>query len=124
MPEMPAPPTKSIAETVLAHVRSKPENDEPLWDRCYAPDFESVEADGMKHTGRDQVKAKHAQWYGMMTVHDFRAHEAFCGADRFGILYEMDVEPKDGSWPRMNFREIGVYTVRDGKVVREEFLSA
>jgi len=124
MPEPSEPATSAIARAVYEHVTSGADSDEPLWDRCYAQNFESVEADGTTHRGRAEVLGKHQWWYGAHTVHEVNAHPAFCGSDRFGIIYEIDVEPKDGSWPRMRMQELGVYTVANGRVVREEFLAS
>ena len=41
------------------------------------------------------------------------------GEDRFGVVFEMDAEPKGGS--RFKMKEIAIYTVADGKITREEF---
>ena len=40
---------------------------------------------------------------------------------RFVVRYDMDVTDKS-SKKRMQISEVGVYTVKDGKIVREEFL--
>jgi len=41
--------------------------------------------------------------------------------DRFVVQYDIDVTDKN-SKNRMQLSEVGVYTVKDGKIVREEFL--
>jgi len=47
----------------------------------------------------------------------------FPHGERFIILYKTDVTPKVGpmAGKRMQVEEAGLYTVRDGKVVQEEF---
>jgi len=112
---------REIGQAVVAHVNSGATSDEPLWDECYAPNFTSVEADGMTHTGREEVLKKHQQWLDTHTVHSMKAVGPFVGPSGFSVIYEFDVEAKDGSMPRLTMQEVGVYTVADGKVVREEF---
>jgi ketosteroid isomerase-like protein len=111
-----------IGQDVVDHVNSGIDSDAPLWDKHYHPDFESVEGDGTTHKGRAQVQEKHNWWNGMMTVHSVSAEGPFVGDSGFTVMFTMDVEAKDGSQPRSTMREIGVYTVKDGKVVREEFM--
>jgi hypothetical protein len=48
-------------------------------------------------------------------------HGPFVAHDRFVVQYDMDVTDT-GSKKRMQLSEIGVYAVKDGKIVREEFL--
>ena len=112
---------KAIAQAVLDHLRSGAENDEPLWAAHFDPGFTSVEADGTTHTGIEQVREKHVWWNTNHTVHGFDVEGPYCGPQGFAMKYVMDVAPKDGSWPRNKMEEVAVYTVRDGKVVREEF---
>jgi len=47
--------------------------------------------------------------------------EPFVGHDRFVVQYDADVTDKK-SKERRKLSEVGVYTVKDGKIVREEFL--
>lgn len=118
---MPKHPNTDLAKAVFDHLNSGADSDQPLWDAHYDPNFSSVEADGTTHTGLEEVKGKHEWWYGAHTVHAFKATDYYMGPNGFSIRMEMDVEPKDGSWPRMKMTEMGVYTVENGKVVREEF---
>ncbi|MEM1183924.1 MAG: nuclear transport factor 2 family protein [Planctomycetota bacterium] len=111
-----------IANDVLAHVNSGATDDSPLWAKHWSPDCVSVEGDGMEHAGLEAIKEKHAQWYGMVTMHSFSAEGPYVGPDGFAIKFTMDIEAKDGSWPRMNMSEIAYYTVSGGKVVRESFM--
>jgi hypothetical protein len=45
----------------------------------------------------------------------------FVAHDRFVVQYDVDVTDK-ASKKRMQMSEVGVYTVKNGKIVREEFL--
>ena len=44
----------------------------------------------------------------------------FFGEDRFTVYFNLDVTPR-ASGEKVNIKEIGLYTVEGGKVVREEF---
>jgi hypothetical protein len=56
-----------------------------------------------------------------MEVHSFNASEPFVARDRFVVQYDADVTDKS-SKQRRKLSEVGVYTVKNGKIVREEFL--
>jgi limonene-1,2-epoxide hydrolase len=56
-----------------------------------------------------------------MQIHSFEANGPFVAHDRFVVQYDADVTDKN-SKERMQLSEVGVYTVKNGKIVREEFL--
>ena len=116
-----ADPIAKIAQEVVDHANSGAESDFPLWDKHWHDDFVSIESDGMKFEGRKAVEAKHAEWFKTVTMHSCSAHGPYATPNGFCVRYEMDCESKDGSWPRMQMDEIAVYTVENGKVVKEEF---
>lgn len=96
-------------------------------DAHYAPDAVSVEAfamdpsKGREVVGLDAIRAKHAWWESAAEMHSASVQGPFLhGDDRFACIFEMDVTMKD-SGERMAMREIAVYQVTDGKIVREEF---
>ncbi|MEM1423508.1 MAG: SnoaL-like domain-containing protein [Planctomycetota bacterium] len=122
MSEMPKHPLADLANDVVNHINSDAKSDTPLWDKHYHPGFVSVEADGMTHSGRDEVQKKHDQWFEMHNVYSVKAHPAHLGHNCFSVVIELDAESKDGSWPRMQMQETAHYHVEDGKIVREEFL--
>ena len=132
MPEFPEPSpevaarmadSERIGNAVVAHINSGADSDEPIWAEHYHPNYASIEADGMTHTGLDQIREKHAQWFGMFDVHGVKAEGPYITQNGFCVRLEMDVEAKDGSMPRMQMAEIGHYTVEGGKVTREEFFT-
>ena len=95
-------------------------------ETLYAQDCVSVEALAMGDAGReaqglDAIKGKHDWWYGAHDVHQVSAEGPFLfGDDQFSLVFDMDVTNKE-SGERMQAKEVGVYTVKDGKIVREEF---
>jgi len=97
-----------------------------LLDHHYAEDAVSVEAAAMDDSGREvtglaAIRAKHDWWNSNFEVHQSRAEGPFFhGEDRFTVIFSAETTHKP-SGQREQMREIGEYTVRDGKVVREEF---
>ena len=95
-------------------------------ETLYAQDCVSVEALAMGDAGReaqglDAIKGKHDWWYGAHDVHQVSAEGPFLfGDDQFSLVFDMVVTNKE-SGERMQAKEVGVYTVKDGKLVREEF---
>lgn len=122
---MSAEETRAIADTLLTLCNENRER-EGL-DTLYAPDAVSVEAmpmpgsDSAEVVGVDGIKGKHDWWYASFEVHEAGVEGPFMhGDDRFAMIFSMDVTEK-ASGERSQMREVGVYTVAGGKIVREEF---
>lgn len=99
-------------------------------DTLYAEDAVSVEAapmpgeDSAEAKGLDAIRGKHDWWFGAHEVHKADAEGPFVfGGDRFLVIFDMDVTNKE-SGERIQMKDIGVYYVKDGKIVREEFAYA
>jgi hypothetical protein len=86
--------------------------------------IESIESDGTVFEGRKGVAEKDAWWNASFTVHSARAEGPFSGATGFAVVFEMEISPVGNPSGRTKVREVGVYTVAKGKIVREEFLAA
>ena len=94
-------------------------------DKLYAEDAVSVEAadmgNGRETQGRAGIHGKHDWWEGAMEEHETKITGPFWhGDDSFAVYFEVDATNKE-SGKRMQMREVGVYHVRDDKIVREEF---
>ena len=111
--------TEEVAKKVVELVRKQ------AWyealDTLYDQDIVSVEATTPESRGKEAVRGKIDWWVNAMEVHSFKASEPFVGHDRFVVQYDADVTDKK-SKERRKLSEVGVYTVKDGKIVREEFL--
>jgi hypothetical protein len=116
--------TQEVAERVVELVRQQ------AWykalDTLYDKDIVSVEAsasegESAEKRGIDQVRGKIDWWLNAMEVHSFTAKGPFVAHDRFVVQYDADVTEKN-SKKRFRLSEVGVYTVKNGKIVREEFL--
>jgi ketosteroid isomerase-like protein len=93
--------------------------------KLYAEDAVSVEAadmgQGRETAGLDGIRGKHAWWDEAMemtggTVSDPMLH----GEDRFAVIFEASGREK-ATGKTFEMKEIGVYHVKGGKIVREEF---
>lgn len=109
-----------LGAVVVAHV-NKMGNDAELWKNHFHPGFVSIEGQGLAWKGRKAVQKKCEEWIAAHQVHACKASGPFVGATGFGVLYDMDVEVK-ATGQRMKMQEVGVYTVKNGKVVQEEFM--
>ncbi len=95
-------------------------------DELYSPDVVSVEAAAMPGmpaaiTGLDALRAKHAWWYGAFEVHGGEVEGPFLhGDDRFAVIYALDATER-ATGKRSSMKEVAVYTVANGRIVREEF---
>ena len=116
--------TSEVAKKVVELVRKQ------AWreaiDTLYGDEVVSVEARGREgqspeKRGIEAVRAKTDWWVECMTVDDLKVTGPYVAHDRFVVLYEMEFGEKSSS-ERIRISEAGVYTVQDGKVVREEFL--
>jgi ketosteroid isomerase-like protein len=98
-------------------------------DRLYAPDVVSVEVHGMpelpaRMEGIEAVRRKNRWWFENHTMHEGGdVVGPFPHGDRFIVLFKHDVTAKVGpmAGQRMQMEEAGLYTVKDGKIVQEEF---
>ncbi len=116
---------KTIAHALVAHCRNHTEA-EGL-KTLYAPDAVSVEpmpmpgTDSREAHGLAAIEGKHDWWTKTMEMHSDSTDGPFLhGPDRFAVIFEADATNRENG-ERMQMKEIGLYTVRDGKIVREEF---
>jgi ketosteroid isomerase-like protein len=100
-------------------------------DTLYDKDAESIEAMGMPEMpaemkGLDALRKKNQWWFANNEVHSGSARGPFPNGDRFAVIFNYDVTPKSGPMAgrRMQMEEVGLYTVKGGKIVREEFFYA
>ncbi|HEY8711481.1 MAG TPA: nuclear transport factor 2 family protein [Thermoanaerobaculia bacterium] len=94
----------------------------------YSPDIVSVEARGDAQMpalmrGIDAIRKKNQWWYENHEVHSSEVRGPFPNEDRFAAQFHYEITPKSGPMKgkRMTMDEVAVYTVKDGKIVREEF---
>ena len=92
----------------------------------YSDDVVSIEGQGSEEMparieGIDAIHAKHAWWYDNNEVHSTVAEGPYIGHrdDQFVIRFVMDLT-SNGERGQMN--EVGLFTVKEGKIAQEEYL--
>jgi ketosteroid isomerase-like protein len=84
----------------------------------FAPPGKSPRMEGLA-----AIKGKIDWWYANHTVHSSKVEGPWPHGDRFIVRFTIEVTAKDGpmAGQRMAIDEAGLYTVKDGKIVHEEF---
>jgi SnoaL-like domain len=119
--------TKEVADGLVALCREGKFMDAIV--AYYGNDIVSVEPMAMgEHmprevSGLEAVKAKGEWWVANHEVHSIEASAPAMSGDEFIVKFTMDVTSKQ-SGQRMAMEEFGVYWVKDGKIVREQFFFA
>jgi hypothetical protein len=87
----------------------------------YAPNVVSVEADGKETIGQQAVIQKSEVWQGKNAANSAKVRGPFFnGPNQFAVHYAFDVTRKATN-ERHSFEEVGVYTVNDDQITREQF---
>ena len=94
-------------------------------DTLFAAEVVSVEAGappGMQREakGLSAVKAKSDWWMENHEIHSANVTGPWPHDERFVVGFQYDITNKP-SGRRMKMDEVGLYTVQNGKIVREEF---
>ena len=114
--------TQEIANRLVALCSEG--NYEQAQRELYATDANSIEpasAEGMQSVaGLEAIIAKGHQFQAMVQqVHGSSIGGPLVAGNQIAITIGLDVTFKDGN--RMNMNEIAMYTVKDGKIVQEQF---
>jgi ketosteroid isomerase-like protein len=83
--------------------------------------LEAMDGPMARVEGTAAVKAKSDWWYGAHEVHSVTAEGPYVNGDQFTVRFAMDVTTKE-TGQRMQMQEVGLYTVKDGKIVEEKFM--
>ena len=118
--------TQEVAESLCQHCRDGTE--ERGIEELYSRDIVSIEP--MAGPGRDPVskgvdslKEKHKWWAENYEVHSTEVEGPFINGDKFSVIFDIDVSER-ASGQRWRAKEIALYEVEDGKIVRESFFMA
>ena len=73
--------------------------------------------------GIEAIRRKNQWWLDNHTIHSNAISGPFPHGERFIVHFKYDVTAKVGpmAGKRMQAEEAGLYTVKDGKIVKEEF---
>ena len=70
--------------------------------------------------GKEAVQQKSDWWTENHEVHSGSVEGPYVNGDQFALRFTMDVTPKS-TGERVRMDEVGVYSVKDGKIVEERF---
>jgi ketosteroid isomerase-like protein len=109
----------------LVELCKQGKNDEAM-ETLYAPDIVSVEAgappgDSPERRGLAAVREKSVWWNANHVIHSATTQGPYPNGDRFAVHFTYDVTAKHLGNARVTMDEVALYTVKDGKIVREEF---
>ncbi len=112
-----------IGEAVASLLRSGTK-DRDIWDAWWDGErITSIEGDGSTWTGRKALESKNEAWEAENEVTSFEIKGPFIGATGFALHFAVGLKNRK-TGDAMNMTEVAVYTVENGKVVREEFMYA
>jgi hypothetical protein len=97
-------------------------------ETLYSPDIVSVEAGAPpggspRSEGMEAIRGKAAWWQANHEIHSAGVEGPYPNGERFIVHFKYDVTAKAGPMAGQRFvmDETALYTVKDGKVVHEEF---
>ena len=112
--------TQDIANDLVALCREGKfgESGEKYW----ADDVLSVEpmGDNPQSRGIAAARGKGEWWVNNHDIHGVEVEGPYVNGDQFVVRFKMDVTPK-ASGQRMTVDEMGVYTIKAGKIAEERF---
>ncbi len=87
---------------------------------CQEPEHAALRGVPVLTKGKEEVKAKSRKSRDMIeTVHFQSCSEPIVGGDFFSVVLKRDVTMKNKQ--RMEMEEIGIFHVKEGKIVSEQF---
>ena len=106
----------------------KQRKEKEAMDTLYGPDIVGIEAMSggpipQRVEGIAAIRSKAEWWEANHEVHKAEVQGPWPHGDRFIVRFTYDVTPKAGpmAGKRITLDEAGLYTVKDGKIVQEEF---
>ncbi len=98
---------------------------ETVYRELYAPEAVSIENWGGKpdrYEGLEAIGKKAEGWMqSVAEIHEITVGEPIISDSSFAIVFGMDITYKDAAMGRQKMTELAIYTVKDGKIVEEEF---
>jgi ketosteroid isomerase-like protein len=81
---------------------------------------EAMEGPMAEIRGKDAARGKGEWWANAHEVHESEVGGPYVNGDQFIVRFTIDLTVKE-SGQRMKMDEMGLYTVRNGKIVEESF---
>jgi ketosteroid isomerase-like protein len=114
------PTTQEVAQDLVAMLKQGQfdESGEKYWADDVVS-LEPMEGDMARIEGKAGVRAKGEWWAANHEVHDVLIEGPYVHGDQFVVRFKMALTPKGGE--RITMDEVGVYTIKDGKIAEERF---
>ena len=97
-------------------------------DSLYSPNIVSIEPMSgpnmpARQEGIKAIRGKNEWWLQNHEIHSHEVKGPWANGDRFTTYFKYDITGKGGpmAGKRMTVEETGLYTVKNGKIVQEEF---
>jgi ketosteroid isomerase-like protein len=115
--------TAAIAQELVALCRQGRNLD--AVNKLYSPKIVSIESSGSPEmpaemNGLDAIRGKHQWWEENNQVHSIEVNGPYVGEGQFAVQFTFDATFKP-TGQRNSMTEMALYTVKDGKIVREQF---
>ena len=115
--------TSAVAQELVALCRAGRNLD--AVNKFYSPRIVSIEPVGSPEmpaemNGIEAIRNKHEWWDQNNQVHSMEVNGPYLGEGQFAVQYTFDATFKP-TGQRNTLTEMALYTVKDGKIVREEF---
>jgi ketosteroid isomerase-like protein len=115
--------TSAVANELVALCRARRNLDAIA--KLYSPKIVSIEPVGSEimpaeMTGIEAVRQKNEWWFDNNELNSYEVNRPFVGGDQFAVQYLLDTTFKP-TGQRSVMTEMALYTVKDGKIVREQF---
>ena len=82
--------------------------------------YEAMDGPMAVSQGKEALKQKGDWWRENHEVHDGSVEGPFVNGDQFAVRFKYDLTPK-ATGKRVEMEEVGLYTVKDGKITEERF---
>jgi ketosteroid isomerase-like protein len=123
MPTAAPAATSAVAQELVALCRAGRNLDAIA--KLYSTKIVSIEPVGdetmpAEMTGIDDIRQKNEWWFENNEIHAVEVNGPFVGEHQFAVQYDFETTFKPNG-RRMRMSEMALYTVQDGKIVREQF---
>ncbi len=113
--------TQELANAFTALLKAdKPDEAAARYNADDIVSYENMDGPMQVCRGMDAVKAKGEWWVANHEIHAYSAEGPYVNGDQFAVQFFFDVTVKE-SGERRAMKEVGLYTVKDGKIVEERF---
>lgn len=115
--------TAAVAQELVTMCRAGRNMD--AVNKLYSPNIVSIEPVGTetmpaRMSGLDAIRGKNEWWFANNEVHNAKVNGPFVGEDQFAVEYAFETTFRP-TGQRSQMSELALYTVKDGKIVTEQF---